>query len=81
VTLKVKEDNNANLKRIKETMLEDLQDRYSSPAILEIINIAAFLDPRFKKLDPRFKNLDPFIPASERVDVKKNVKLQLLVFA
>jgi len=30
--------------------------------------------------DPRFKELDPFIPASERVDVKKNVKLWLLVF-
>ena len=74
VTLKVKEDDNANLKRIKETMLEDFQDRYSSPGILEIINIAAFLDPRFKELDP-------FIPASERVDVKENVKLRLLMFA
>ena len=74
VTLKVNEDDNVNLKRIKETMLEDFQDRYSSPAITEILNIAAFLDPRFK-------GLDPFIPVNERVDVKERVKLQLLMFA
>ena len=43
VTLKVNEDDNVNLKRIKETMLEDFQDRYSSPAVTEILNIAAFL--------------------------------------
>ena len=68
MTLKVNEDDNVNLKRIKETMLEDLQDEYSSPAITEIFNIAAFLDPRFKELDP-------FIPVNERVDVKECVKL------
>ena len=34
-----------NLKQIKETMLQDFQDRYSSPGITEILNIAAFLDP------------------------------------
>ena len=39
-------------------MLEDLQDRYSSPTITEVLNIAAFLDPRFKELDP-------FIPVNE----------------
>ena len=55
-------------------MLEDFKDRYSSPAITEILNIAAFLDPRFKELDP-------FIPVDERVDVKEYVKLQLLMFA
>ena len=74
VTLKVNEDDNMNLKKIKETMLEDFQDRYSSPAITEVLNIAAFLDPRFKELDP-------FIPVNERVDVKERVKLQLLMFA
>ena len=74
VTLKVNEDDNVNLKRIKETMLEDFQDRYLSPAITEILNIAAFLDPRFKELDP-------FIPVNERVDVKECVKLQLLMLA
>ena len=42
VTLKVNKDNNVNLKRIKETMLENFQDRYSSPAITEILNIATF---------------------------------------
>ena len=55
-------------------MLEYFQDRYSSPDITEILNNAAFLDPRFKELDP-------FIPVNERVDVKESVKLQLLIFA
>ena len=68
VTLKVNEDDNVNLKRIEETMLEDFKDRYSSPAITETLNIAAFLDPQFKELDP-------FIPVDERVDVKECVKL------
>ena len=74
VTLKANEDDNVSLKRMKETMLEDFQDGYSSPAITEILNIAAFLDPRFKELDP-------FIPVNERVDVKECVKLQLLMLA
>ena len=74
VTLKVNEDDSLNLKRIKETLLEDFKDRYSSPAITEILNIAAFLDPQFKELDL-------FIPVDERVDVKECVKLQLLMFA
>ena len=42
VTLKVNEDKNVNLKRIKETMLEDFQDRYSSPAITEILILQHF---------------------------------------
>ena len=71
VTLKVNEDDNVNLKRMKETMLEDFQDRCSSPAITEILNIEAF----------RFKGLDPFIPVNERVDMKECMKLQLLMFA
>ena len=48
VTLKVNEDDNVNLKTIKETLLEDFQDRYSSPAITKI---PAFLDLQFKGLD------------------------------
>ena len=46
----------------------------SSPAITEVLNIAAFLNPRYKELDP-------FITVNERVDVKECVKLQLLMFA
>ena len=68
VTLKVNENDNMNLKKIKETILEDFQDRYSSPTITEILNIVAFLDPWLKELDP-------FIPVTERVDVKECVKL------
>ena len=45
VKLKVNEDDNENLKRIKKTMLEDFKDRYSSPAITEILYIATFFDP------------------------------------
>ena len=52
-------------------MLEDFQDRYSSPAITEILNIAAFLDPQFKELDP-------FIPVNERVDMKECVNYNYL---
>ena len=48
VTLKVNENDNMNLKKIKETILEDFQDRYSSPTITEILNIVAFLDPWLK---------------------------------
>ena len=55
-------------------MLEDFQDKYSSPAITEIFNIAVFLDSQFKESDP-------FIPVDERVDVKESEKLQLLMFA
>ena len=48
-------------------MLEDFQDRYSSPAITEVL--AAFLNPQFK-------DLDPFIPVNERVDVKECLLLR-----
>ena len=32
---------------IKETILQDLNDRYSSPEVLELLDICSFLDPRF----------------------------------
>ena len=39
-----------NLKRIKETMLEDFQDRYLSLAITEIPSIAAFCGSTIERI-------------------------------
>ena len=74
VTLKVNDGDSTNLQNIKEAMLEDFEERYSSPDIANILNVAAFIDPRFKELDP-------FVPVADRNDVKTSVKLELLEVA
>jgi len=51
--------------------LVDLQHRYSTPDIQTLLDIAAFLDPRFK-------DLDPIVAVTDRVDVEESVKLEIL---
>lgn len=72
ITLKVRDDS-SNLKAIKKAIATDLQERYRPVSIKRAINIAAFLDPRFK-------DLDPFVKKEVREDVIEDVKMELLQF-
>ena len=57
---------------MKEASLTDLHHRYASLNQQEILHAAAFLDLRFK-------DLDLFVPETERKDVQKSIKLEMLV--
>lgn len=46
--LKEKEEDDALTKQMKKVMMDDLQPRYSSGKVSKVIDIACFVDPRFK---------------------------------
>ena len=70
VTLKVGNDDSNHMRLIKQVIATDLQTRYRSQSVTEMINTAAFLDPRFK-------DLDPFIPQENHDDIIEDVKREL----
>ena len=70
VTLKVGNDDSNHMRLIKQVIATDLQTRYRSLSVTEMINTAAFLDPRFK-------DLDPFIPQENHDDIIEDVKREL----
>lgn len=51
-TLNEKEVDSPKTRDIKNAMAADLKSRYTETNISEMLNIAAFLDPRFKPLKP-----------------------------
>ena len=61
------------IKNLKEAILLDLQYYYSQD-IQVLLDIAAFLDTRFK-------GLDPFVAVADRVDIEEAVKLIILELA
>ena len=71
VSLAHKDEDSATIRQVKD---EDLRNRYAATETAQMLNMCAFLDPRFK-------NLDPFIPECERKDVTEEVKLELLSLA
>ncbi len=46
--LEEKEEDDALTKQMKNVMMDDLQHRYSSEKFSKVIDIACFVDPRFK---------------------------------
>lgn len=46
--LEEKEEDDALTKQMKKVMMDDLQQRYSSEDVSKLIDIACFIDPRFK---------------------------------
>ena len=74
VSLAHKDEDSATIRQVKDVVAEDLRNRYAATETAQMLNMCAFLDPRFK-------NLDPFIPECERKDVTEEVKLELLSLA
>ena len=68
VTLKINEDDNMNLKKIKETILEDFQDRYSSSAITEVHNIAGRLQTILTIIIVELMDIDTFYCSTTLMD-------------
>ena len=74
ITLKPEDNDSSSSKHIKAAIAEDLKNRYSTYDVRHTLNVAAFLDPRFK-------DLDPFILEEDRDDIKEDVKMELLQLA
>ena len=72
VTLKIEGTDTTILKSIKNAICTDLKSRYESLEIQRLLNIAAFLDPRFKQLDP-------FVAEVDREDVVEQVITEVLL--
>ena len=72
VTLKVEGKDSTILKSIKNAICTDLKSRYESLEVQRLLNIAAFLDPRFKQLDP-------FVAEVDREDVVEQVITEILL--
>ena len=70
LVLKVSEEDSQTTKQLKQAILLDLQCCYSQD-IQALLDISAFLDPRFK-------DLDPFVAVTERVYIEEAVKLEIL---
>ena len=48
-TLAVKVSDSKVAKKVKLEIKRDLQERHSTPTVARILNIATFLDPRYKE--------------------------------
>lgn len=71
-TLKIEDKDTTILKSIKNAICTDLKSRYEPLEIQRLLNIAAFLDPRFKQLDP-------FVAEIDREDVVEDVITEVLL--
>ena len=70
-TLKANESDSAVAKEVKVEIKRDLQGRYSTPSVARILNIATFLDPRYKEL--------PFLDDPSKRKIIDQVRDELLV--
>ena len=73
LVLKVSEKDSQTTKQLKQAILLDLQYRYPQD-VQALLDMSAFLDPRFK-------DLDPFVDVADRVDVEEAVKFEALELA
>lgn len=70
-TLKENNTDSIVLKSTKQAIRTDLKSRYESLEVQRLLHVAAFLDPRFKKLDP-------FVAEGDREDVVEDVIAEVL---
>ena len=68
-TLAITATDTSTSKAIKKEIKLDLAARYQDPCIMVIINVTAFLDPRYKEL--------PFLNRTEREEVIEQVEDEL----
>ena len=70
-TLAVKESGSEVAKKVKQEIKTNLQERYSTPSIARILNIATFMDPWYKEL--------PFLDDPTRRNITDQVRGELLI--
>ena len=70
-TLTGKESGSEVAKKVKLEINRNLQERYSTPSIARILNIATFLDPRYKEL--------PFLDEPTRRNIPDQVRGEVLI--
>ena len=70
-TLTGKESGSEVAKKVKLEIKRNLQERYSTPSIARILNIATFLDPRYKEL--------PFLDEPTRRNIPDQVRGEVLI--
>ena len=69
-TLKITQGDSATSKAVKQEIKKDLDDRYHKPAVERIINMATFLDPRYKEL--------PFLDSYSKREIVDMVEEELI---
>ena len=70
VTLEVTDSDSQTIKRIKEVVSSDLQHRYSEKCIKQLLNVATYLDPRYKNL--------PFLAECEKRKALEDVETMVM---
>ena len=65
-TLQEKANDDSTCKKVNKEIKSDLAGRYQDSAVQRVINVTAFLDPRYKKL--------PFLSVPEREAVMEQVE-------
>ncbi|XP_052798101.1 E3 SUMO-protein ligase ZBED1-like [Mya arenaria] len=65
VQMKIMPGDNAFVKAVKDAIVKNLLPRYTEPDLLDMLHVAAALDPRFKSL--------PYIPEGDRNDISKSM--------
>ena len=69
-TLQEKANDDSTCKKVKKEIKSDLAGRYQDSAVQRVINVTAFLDPRYKEL--------PFLSVPEREAVMEQVEDELI---
>lgn len=69
--LKVEDSESSAVKKMKQDMASNLSTRYHEPAVAELLNLACFVDPRFKNL--------PFMDDDERKLLYDNVVAKVMM--
>lgn len=69
-TLKIADSDTATTKQVKAAIKKDLDERYQTPAQQRLMNLATYLDPRYKEL--------PFLSSSRKRVVVDQVEDELM---
>ena len=69
-TLKIEDSDSATAKKVKTAIKKDLEERYQTAALKRLMNVATYLDPRYKEL--------PFLSPSSTRNVIDQVEDELL---
>ena len=69
-TLKIADSDTATTKQVKAAIKKDLDERYQTPALQGLMNLATYLDPRYKEL--------PFLSPSRKRIVVDQVEDELM---
>ncbi|WAR09431.1 ZBED1-like protein [Mya arenaria] len=73
VQMKIMRGDNAFVKAVKDAIVKNLLPRYAEPDLLDMLHVAAALDPRFKSL--------PYIPEGDRHDISKSMSKKAMAIA